>query len=144
MSIAKRNKKKRGYLRPYVKGSWCPVEDDMMLSNAFCQISPSSAKLLMHILRIDKMLAWKSGDTYSGTFNLTYTEAVRFGLARATVGRAFEELRSHGFIETVVQGGLKSQCRTSSVYRIIERWRSWGGLQKVPDVEMLKQCGKAM
>lgn len=145
MGVTKRKlTKKRGYLRPYISGSWCPVEDSMLLSKAFCKLAPSAVVLLLHMLRIDKNLAWKNGDQYSGAFNLTYTEAERFGLARATINRAFDELKTHGFIEIVVQGGLKSRCKTSSVYRIIERWRTWEGLQKITELEALQQLGRAV
>lgn len=145
MSLAKRRlKKKRGYVRPYVDGSWTPLEDDLLLSHAFQSLKPNAVILLLHMLRIDKMLAWKTGDSYAGTFNLTYSEAERFGLAHATISRAFEDLRLHGFIETVIQGGLKSSRKTSSVYRIIERWRTWGGLQKLKELDSLKQLGKTI
>lgn len=136
-------KNKKGYLRPYVQGAWVPVEDDLLLSVAFIKLNPSAAKLLMHILRIDKMLSWKNGDSYTGCFNLTYTEAQTFGLARGTVSRAFVELEESGFIETVVQGGLKSCRKTSSLYRVVQTWRCKGGLQKLTELEKLRQCGKA-
>ena len=135
-------KKKKGYLRPYVKGGWVPIEDDMLLSYAFRNISPSAVVLLLHMLRIDKMLAYKNGDSYSGNFNLTFTEAESFGLARATISRAFGQLEKCGFIETIVQGGLKSHRKTSSVYRIVERWRTWSGLQKINELDKLKTYGK--
>jgi len=139
--MARRDKKK-GYLRPYVKGSWVPIEDDLLLSNAFRDLQPSAVIMLLHLLRVDKMLAWKGGDSYQGEFNLTFTEAEKLGLARATTMRAVQDLVKHGFVEVVVQGGLRSQGRTSSVYRVIDRWRSWGGLQKLNDLNLLRDCGK--
>jgi len=140
--MARRGRKK-SYLRPYVQGSWVPIEDDLLLSNAFRDLQPSAVILLLHLHRIDKVLAWKDGDEYSGGFNLTFTEAERLGLARATTMRAVQDLVKRGFIEIVVRGGLRSQGRTSSVYRIAERWRTWGGLQTVKDLNLLKQLGKS-
>lgn len=143
MSRAKR-KKKNHYLRSYVKGAFVPIEDDLLLSYAFIRLNPSAAKLLMHVLRIDKMLAWKAGDSYVNCFNLTFTEAQRFGLSRGTISRAFDELEHHGFIETVIQGGLKSKRKTSSVYRVSEKWRMYGGLQTTNELKELKMCGKTV
>jgi hypothetical protein len=137
-----RGVRKKSYMRPYVKGSWVPIEDDLLLSNAFRDLQPSAVILLLHLHRIDKVLAWKGGDSYSSEFNLTFTEAEKLGLARGTMMRAVQELAKRGFIEIVVQGGLRSQGRTSSIYRVIERWRSWGGLQTLNDLKTLRDCGK--
>ena len=137
-----RRDKKRGYLRSHVKGSWLPIEDDLLLSNAFRELQPSAVILLLHLHRIDKMLAWKGGDSYGGEFNLTFTEAEKLGLSRGTTMRAVQDLAQHGFIEIVVKGGLRSQGRTSSVYRIVERWRTFAGLQTLKELKILKDCGK--
>lgn len=135
-------KRKKGYLRPYVQGSWGAVEDDMLLSIAFRSIKPSAVVLLLQMLRIDKMLAYKHGDSYSNTFNLTYSEAETLGLARGTTKRAFDDLEKWGFIKKIVQGGLKSRGNVSSVYQIVDDWRLRGGLQPVKELEKLKRCGK--
>ena len=140
--MARRDKKK-GYLRPYVKGSWTAVEDDLLLSNAFRDLQPSAVILLLHLHRIEKMLAWKCGDAYGGEFNLTFTEAETLGLSRGTMMRAVQDLAKRGFIEIVVKGGLRSQGRTSSVYRIIERWRTFAGLQTLKELKILKDYGRA-
>ncbi|NVN91930.1 MAG: hypothetical protein HXX11_15190 [Desulfuromonadales bacterium] len=137
-----RRDRKKSYMRPYVKGAWVPIEDDLLLSNAFRDLQPSAVILLLHLHRIDKMLAWKNGDAYAGEFNLTFTEVEKLGLSRATTMRAFRDLALRGFVDIVVQGGLRSQGRTSSVYRVIERWRSWGGLQALNDLKTLRGCGK--
>ncbi|MDD2736275.1 MAG: hypothetical protein PHF56_20275 [Desulfuromonadaceae bacterium] len=138
-----RRDKKRGFLRPYVKGSWVPIEDDLILSNAFRGLQPSAAILLLHLHRIDKVLAWKEGDSYGGEFNMTFTEAETLGLSRGTTMRAVQDLASRGFIEIVVKGGLRSQGRTSSVYRIVEKWRTFAGLQTLKELKILKDCGKS-
>ena len=138
-----RRSRKKGFLRPYVKGSWVPIEDDLLLSNAFRDLQPSAVILLLHLHRIDKVLAWKGGDGYNDEFNLTFTEAERLGLSRATTMRAVQDLVKKGFIEIVVQGGLRSQGRTSSVYRVAERWRTWGGLQTINELNALKHIGKS-
>jgi hypothetical protein len=138
-----RRDRKKGFLRPYVKGSWVPIEDDLLLSNAFRDLQPSAVILLLHLHRIDKVLSWKGGDSYSGEFNLTFSEAETLGLARATTMRAVQDLVKRGFVEIVVQGGLRSQGRTSSIYRITERWRSWGGLHTLKELKSLKDCGKS-
>jgi len=135
-------KKSKGYLRPYVKGSWVPIEDDLLLSTAFRNLQPSAVILLIHFHRIDKMLAWKNGETYSGEFNLTFSEAETLGLSRGTTMRAVQDLAKNGFIDIVVQGGLRSRGRTCSIYRVSERWRIWGGLQPLKELETLKDCGK--
>lgn len=140
----RRRNRKKGFLRPYVKGSWVPIEDDLLLSNAFRDLQPSAVILLLHVHRIDKMLAWKNGDSYAGEFNLTYSEAETLGLSRATTMRAVQDLVRRGFIDIVVQGGLRSQGRTSSVYRVAERWRSWGGLQALNELKALKECGRSV
>lgn len=137
-----RRDKKKGYIRPYVHGSWVPVEDDLLLSNAFRDLQPTAAILLLHLLRIDKMLAWKNGDNYAGQFNLTFSEAETLGLARPTMMRGIQELEKRGFVDVVVRGGLKSQRKTSSVYRISENWRTWGGLQTLKELKSLKEAGK--
>jgi hypothetical protein len=138
-----RRDKKRGFLRPYVKGSWVPIEDDLLLSTAFRNLQPSAAILLLHLHRIDKKLAWMGGDSYCGEFNLTFSEAETLGLSRGTMMRAVQDLAERGFIEIVVKGGLRSQGRTSSVYRIVERWRTFAGLQTIKEIKILKDCGKA-
>ena len=137
-----KKKNKRGFLRPYVKGAFTPIEDDLLLSRAFLTLPPGAVNLLLLMLRIDKMLAWKEGDSYRGEFNLTFTEAAWLGLSRSTTGKSFKELEKRGFIEVVLKGGLKSNRKTSSIYRIIERWRSFGGLMKLKELEGLKECGK--
>jgi hypothetical protein len=138
----KKGKRKGGYLRPYVQGSWVAVEDDMLLSIAFSSIKPSSVVLLIQMLRIDKMLAYKHGDSYTSKFNLTYSEAETLGLARGTTKRAFDDLEKWGFIRKVVKGGLKSSGNVSSVYQIVDDWRLRGGLQSLKELEKLKRCGK--
>ena len=119
-----------------------PIEDNLLLSIAFRDLQPSAAILLLHLLRIDKMLAWKNGDAYAGQFNLTFSEAETLGLARPTVMRAIQDLEKRGFVDVVVRGGLKSQRKSSSVYRISENWRTCGGLQTLKELKSLKEAGK--
>jgi len=137
-----RKNRKKSYMRSYVRGAWVAVEDDLMLSRAFRDLKPTAVILLLHILRIDKTLSWKNGDAYSGEFNLTFSEAEVLGLARPTTMRAVCDLSERGFIEIVVRGGLKSQRKTSSIYRVSERWRTWGGLQPLTELNAFKNCGK--
>lgn len=136
-----RRDKKKGYLRPYVHGSWVPIEDNLMLSIAFRDLQPSAVTLLLHLMRIDSRLAWRDGDSYSGEFNLTYSEAEHLGLSRPTMMRSVRDLERHGFIKVVVRGGLKSSRKTASIYRIDEGWRLWGGLQTLKQLKALKEKG---
>lgn len=117
MAAKKRNQKER--LPPFAA-----ILNEEMLSQAYAELKPSAAKAYPHFKRFDGIRRKKEG--YNGTFDFTYSEALKLGFARRTFSEIIEDLNAKGFINIIEQGGMRGCRRSNSKYRLSERWRDYG------------------
>jgi len=122
MATIKRNKKAtKNRLPPFT-----PILNEELDSKAYQQLTGNAAKALTYFKRINGLLRHKQGDNYNGTFDLTYTEAEKFGFARRTFSRIITELNDKGFLTIIVQGGKRGCGMSNSKYQMSDRWRDYG------------------
>lgn len=118
----KKSKRKAGdRLSPFI-----PILFEEMDSEAYQALSGSAAKAVPYFKRIHGILKRKSGDNFNGIFDFTYSEAEKYGFARATFSRVITELNAKGFIDIVKQGGKRGCGMSNSKYHLSERWRDFG------------------
>jgi hypothetical protein len=103
-----------------------PILYDEMDSDAYQELPGNAAKALPYFKRIHGRLKRKAGDNFNGIFDFTYSEAERFGFARRTFARIIADLHAKGFIDIVIQGGMRGAGMSNSKYRLSERWRDFG------------------
>ena len=123
-SAEKRNVNKK--LPPFV-----PLPLDMLESHAYQELPHSAAKALVFFLYkpIKAHIYFRDPKFYAWQFEFTYAEAGQWGFAKATWNRCLRDLLSHGFIDLVSKGDLKSRGRSSSRFVLSQRWRNYGTLQ---------------
>ncbi|EKD97180.1 MAG: hypothetical protein ACD_23C01023G0004 [uncultured bacterium] len=130
MAYVKRKKMSTGIRLP----PFTPIFNEELDSIAYQQLTGNAAKALPYFRRIHGILQKKLGDNFNGIFDLTYSEAEKFGFARRTFSRIITELIEKGFLDIIVQGGKRSCGMSNSKYRMSERWRGYGtrGFMKRP------------
>lgn len=122
MGRSKKNKKSnRQRLSPFT-----PIFNEILDSQAFRELPGNAAKGFLYFKWIHGMLGYKLGDDFNGIFDLTYSEAEKFGFARKTFSRIITELCDKGFINIVVQGGKRGCGMSNSKYKLSDRWRDYG------------------
>jgi len=93
--------------------------------NAFTQMRHSSRGLLPYFLAKARY-RHNDEDIYEKTIEFTYREAERYGYSSSTYYAAVEQLRKHGFIDKVRQGGSHGEYKASNLYRLSQRWQKYG------------------
>jgi hypothetical protein len=63
---------------------------------------------------------------WSTSFPFPYGEANRYGCARRTFFKVLCDLMARGFIDPVSKGGLRGECKTTSTFRLSNRWKDFG------------------
>jgi hypothetical protein len=113
---------------------------EMQQSTAFQSLSANALRLYLWCdLKNYKVgTAKRVMDTTKRAFKLTYPEVQEhLGMSRPTVSRAKNELIDKGFLECLVQGGLRGVNGVASEYALSNKWRKWEPLTK-PNGDMSK------
>lgn len=121
MSRRKSRNKNKVRIPPFA-----PILREEMTSQAYQDLPGNAAKALPYFKWFHGVLVKKLGDDYNGIFDFTYTEAERYGFARATFNRVITALNDKGFIDIVTHGGKRSSGMSNSKYKLSERWRDYG------------------
>jgi hypothetical protein len=112
--------KKQAKGPPHVQLLW-----SMLNGKAYRCLPPSAAKALPFFIgKIKKSPA--NPERYDLDFSFTYREGRRLGFAFSTFFKIIQDLVSFGFIDPVDKGGLKSNCKSCSVFRLSRRWEAYG------------------
>lgn len=120
-----RSKKTGERLAPFA-----PIFKEEMDSKAFHELTASAVRALIYFRWFHGVAKRKTGDP-SAIFDFTYTEAEKFGFARRTFSRAVKDLCEKGFIEVVLQGGMRGSGLSNSKYKMSSRWAFYGMFQSV-------------
>lgn len=119
--------KKKDRLPPFVPLTW-----EMLNSKAYKDLTPSAAKVLPYFLGKLKF-GYNDTQRYKEEFQLSYSEAKRYGFATATHHRNISQLIAKGFIDPVDKGGLRGLSRSYSLFTLSCRWKDYGmpGFEKI-------------
>ncbi len=113
--------KKKNRLPPFV-----PLLYKMLNHKAYIELSASAAKALPYFLCKIKNSDYRDRGRYLQPFELSYTEAKRYGFHRKTFARVIRELVRKGFIDPFQRGGLKSGGFGYNKFTLSERWQDYG------------------
>ena len=109
------------------------LEKNLQNSRAFLDLSRTSIIVLLKFLGLCYIKNATVGKervrivTNNGQLRLTFEEAEKMGLSRASFNRAIRELIDHGFLSIAHQGsGLH---RDANLYHLDCRWAKWGTVE---------------
>jgi len=68
----------------------------------------------------------RDADRYQTSFHFSYSEAKRYGYSPATFSKVIQELIRKGFLDPVDKGGLRSDGKSYSFFRLSRRWEKYG------------------
>ena len=98
----------------------------MMDSKAYQELTAASCKMLPFFLRKVKIPSWEK-EHYQAIFTFCYAEAENNGCPRRTFAGVIKTLMSHGFVDGVKKGGLRSfKGLGQSEFKLSERWKAYG------------------
>ncbi len=113
-----RNRKKTNRLPSFVALTW-----ELLNSKAYIDLTHAAKGALPYFLGKIKSHGL---DRFDSNFSFSYSEAKRFGFARATFHRIICELIEKGLIDPVDRGGLRGAGGSYSYFKLSERWRRYG------------------
>jgi len=116
MGRRKRNKTPGGF----VQLTW-----DMLNSRAYRDLSHAAKGMLPFFLGKVK-LPVTSLARYMEAFTLPYSEARRYGCARATFTKVIIGLIDKGFVDPHGKGGLRSFGLGCNTFKLSQRWMKYG------------------
>lgn len=98
---------------------------DMLNSEGYIALKPSSAKALPYFMAKNKV---PPGDAARLTFefSLSYAEGNKYGFSSSTFSKIIQDVIEKGFIDPVDKGGLRGHGKSCSVFRLSDRWKSFG------------------
>ena len=112
--------KNRNKLPPFVPLTW-----EMLNSKAYIGLKYSTAKALPYFLGKVKV-PYSDPQKHLIEFSFSYAEALKYRFAIGTHHRVISELMEKGFIDPVSKGGLRGGGLSSSLFRLSERWKTYG------------------
>jgi len=89
-------------------------------------LSPSAAKALPYFFGKIKM-GFNNPERYSTEFTFSYPEGLRLGFAHSTFAKIIRDLEELGFIDWVVQGGMRGKGKGYNRYILSKRWAKSNG-----------------
>lgn len=119
-----RSKKKTKYSGKIPNG-FVALPWDMLNSRAFKELKPNSGKALPYFLPKVR-IAYQDPQRFLSEFPFSYTEARKYGFANGTFYRIICDLMDKGFIDPADKGGLRGCCRSSSLFKLSNRWKDYG------------------
>ena len=58
-------------------------------------------------------------------FSFSYREAGKYGFSNGTFFKVIQDLMKFGFIDPIDKGGLRGESRSSSIFKLSERWKDY-------------------
>ncbi len=107
-------------LPPFVALPW-----EMLNHQAYRKLKHSAAHALPYFLGKVK-LTYNDPQRYQTEFTFSYSEGKKLRFGNATFYNIIQELVRKGFIDPVDRGGMKSDCRGFSNFRLSRRWEEYG------------------
>ena len=105
--------------------AFVPLFLNVLNSNAYINMRYSAKSLLPYLMAKVKT-DFHDPARYQIVFEFSYTESRRYGFSNDTTEKALRQLIWTGFIDPVTKGGLRGFGKTSSTYRLSERWNLYG------------------
>jgi hypothetical protein len=97
----------------------------MLNSKAYKDLAASSAKALPYFLGKYKGL-YRDPQRFLFEFTFSYREALKYNFSPATFSKIIQELVRKGFVEPIDKGGLRSDGKSYSIFRLSNRWENYG------------------
>jgi len=108
-------------LPPFVPLTWT-----MLNHKAYKDLKPSASKALPYFLGKVKGIPYNDPQRYKVEFIFPYIEAQNLGFSSSTWAKVIEELVSKGFVDPVDKGGLRGYGKSCSVFKLSQRWETYG------------------
>jgi hypothetical protein len=113
------SKRKDNRLPPFVALTW-----QLLNSIAYKKLPPSAAKALPYFLGKIKY-TFRDPEKYSTEFTFSYPEGLRLGFAHSTFAKIIRDLEAFGFIDWVVQGGMRGKGKGYNRFKLTQRWEHY-------------------
>ena len=115
-----RGRERKNKLPPFVALTW-----ELLNSKAYKDLTPTAKGVLPYFLgKIKRPL--QDPQYYQENFIFPYAEAVKLGYAKKTFYRAINSLYQFGFVDIIEIGGLRGSGKTSSKFKLANRWKGYG------------------
>lgn len=108
-----------------IGGTFTPLLDAEIDSEAFKELSGSGVKVFIFFKRLNRQLQHKLGDS-EPIFAYPYSRAKKAGVSESTYRRAIRDLWEKGFVSIISIGGLRGAGRTNSQYKLAGYWKTYG------------------
>lgn len=115
--------KKKDRLPPFVALTW-----KLLNSRAYIKLPPSASKALPYFLGKVKT-GFNDPEKYATEFTFSYPEGLRLGFSHTTFAKIIRDLEEYGFINWVVQGGLRGKGKGYNRFKLSRRWEEYTGKQ---------------
>lgn len=115
-----RKKREKYDDKPFVKMHFC-----ILNSLAYKKLPGSACKLLPLVIAKVR-IEITNPERHSTIFKFPYGEALRFGLSKSTFFKVICDLIAFGFVDPVRKGGLRSDSKACSTYKLSYRWERFG------------------
>lgn len=106
-------------LPPFVALPW-----QLLNSSAYKKLPQSGAKALPYFLGKVKR-PFIDPERYTIEFAFSYPEGLRHGFSHTTFAKIIRDLEAFGFIDWIVQGGLRGKGRGYNRFRLSRRWETF-------------------
>ena len=116
MADCKKKSKVPGYV---------PFLLDILNSIAYISMTHSARGLLPYLMAKVKVPVTHP-ERYEIEFSFSYTEGRRFKFSNDSTEKALRQFINHGFVDPVSLGGLRGLGKSSSTFKLSERWRLYG------------------
>ena len=115
--------------KKYKLRSWAKIDGDLIESDGFRELS---GKEMWCLIRFHQKLRRKQRTKGSEVYEITnnsqiifpYSEAIEYGVSRATFDRVIKKLFQLGFIDIIESGN--PYTRTPTKYAVSSRWKKYG------------------
>ncbi|MDH4232644.1 MAG: hypothetical protein OEW04_11530 [Nitrospirota bacterium] len=105
---------------------------EMLNSPAYIELPYSAAKALPYFIgKVKGKL--DDPERFKTEFSFSYKEGNRYGFAPGTFSKVIQALVSHGLIDPIDKGGMRSDCKSFNKFSLSLRWKNYGK----PEFEML-------
>ncbi len=117
----RRKKKKEKYS---INDQFVALTFKMIESDAYKRLTEAGLKTL--VLFLKKVRTYHPVERYEYQFPFTFPEAKKNGISNSSFDRALTQLVELGFIDCTVKGGIRSDGKSYSYYRLSKRWKDYG------------------
>jgi hypothetical protein len=115
------NRRKGERLPPFVAITW-----QLLNSMAYKKLPSSAAKALPYFLGKIKC-TFRDPERYATEFTFSYPEGLRLGFSHSTFAKIIRDLETFGFIDWIVQGGMRGKGKGYNRFKLSDRWEHYTG-----------------